>query len=262
MNAGGEQEGKLRGDSDQDVRLADGGHGATRRNVAPSGRPVSFALTLAVHESQTDAAREALAAIDSVHGDGDLRQVPVMSSDSGDVGAYFWNVRTREPLRIELKRGQTHPRLTLLHEVGHLLDHQTLGVRGFYESERSVLSEGRLVAWRRAVEASPGVKRGRKLLKQKNFDVPGSYGKKERLAVPKRVLGELLSPPELFARSYGQYIALRSSNQALLTELSATLDRRDELCFCRQWVAEDFEPIARVLDALFEELGWVAKLTR
>ncbi len=76
--------------------------------------------------------------------------------------------------------------------------------------------------------------------------------------VPNRAyLDYLLSPEELFARAYAQYIASRSEDPEMLEEL----DRRREEHeggYPQQWPDAEFAPIAGAFDAMFGGLGWRA----
>ena len=62
----------------------------------------------------------------------------------------------------------------------------------------------------------------------------------------------LLGPRELFARTYCQYVAVRSGDPDLQRELEKSL----EPDYREQWHEDDFTPIAGALDDLFDRLGW------
>lgn len=62
-----------------------------------------------------------------------------------------------------------------------------------------------------------------------------------------------LEPCELWARSYAQYIATKSSNQILKGELNVRIND----LLAKQWKPDDFTEIEEAFDRLFEKLGWL-----
>lgn len=62
----------------------------------------------------------------------------------------------------------------------------------------------------------------------------------------------LLNPEEVLARSYSQWIALRSGSSLLRQQL----DVRRRSPYPEHWDDDDFEQIAEAFDALFESRGW------
>jgi hypothetical protein len=77
-----------------------------------------------------------LEAIDAVHGDGMLPLLPVIRTRGRvQVGAYEWISHTGEALRLSFSVTNDHPELSVVHEIGHFLDHQALGRPGAFASE-------------------------------------------------------------------------------------------------------------------------------
>jgi len=69
----------------------------------------------------------------------------------------------------------------------------------------------------------------------------------------------LMKYNELWARSYVQFIVLRSGSQLLRTDLDARRVGPQEMVYIpRFWEDEDFEPIARTIESLFRRLKWIA----
>lgn len=188
---------------------------------------------------------------------------------------------------------------TLVHEMGHYIDNQAFypyaGGRGMGsthaawshgapEARQRVIAKAReessptapvfdqfesvdpvLAEWYDAVQATPEV------------DQLGSASMME-MATHKY----LLSPAELWARSFAQYVALRSDDPSLMewlrrsqnqpdtmTRYRDTFDReqrktvkvpyeakRPNYLKLRQWQDENFEPVAAAMDRLFDGLGW------
>ena len=65
----------------------------------------------------------------------------------------------------------------------------------------------------------------------------------------------LLDVKELWARSYAQYIAIKSGNKAMLSQLKT--QQNDILYGERQWSKADFKPIMDEIDKLFKAKGWL-----
>jgi hypothetical protein len=77
------------------------------------------------------------------------------------------------------------------------------------------------------------------------------------LELDERLL-ELTSADEIWARSFAQFVAMRSGDLTLMAELAElrTGSLRG-MYYLLQWTDEDFRPIADEIEALFEELGWI-----
>ena len=65
-----------------------------------------------------------------------------------------------------------------------------------------------------------------------------------------------MKPHELWARAYSQYIATRSGDKYMKMELDRL--REDKLYNGGQWSDKDFEPIAKAIDDMFTDLGWIS----
>lgn len=203
--------------------------------VAPSltpTLPVSAALDVLVHRQRVNAT---LAIIDTVHSDGTLPRLPVRASNAAAYGSYTRTL-SGQAVQISLRRSHVLEH-AFTHELGHFLDHQALGDRGTYASVAHPL----LSAWRTAVQNSAAVA-GWKL------DLAAARAAGDR--VHAQYVDYLLLPYELWARTYAQYIALRSNDSALMAQLTGT-DMGG-----MHWSWTDFEPIARAIDALLRSKGW------
>src|ERR1051326_2426681 len=105
-----------------------------------SNVPISTRLTVPAGELQP-VVEETLALIDSLHTIPDLPVIPVVTTSTLTPFARYVPGDGR-PERIELSRLGPHKRLSLAHEIGHLLDH-ALGYFDVYCSnvEGSALAE-------------------------------------------------------------------------------------------------------------------------
>jgi hypothetical protein len=158
-----------------------------------------------------DPVRRALAAIDAVHGDGDLPLLPVARTRATtEAGTYEWSDRTGEPLRLRFSTLGEHPELTVVHEIGHFLDHQALGRPGTFASESDALT-----AVIRAIDRSAASEALRSLLNRRHVLVRERV-RSTRVLVKRSFVEYFLSPHEQFARAYAQFIAVMSRSPDLL----------------------------------------------
>lgn len=167
----------------------------------------------------------------------DAAAIPV-SIDPGLVYPGLYSIAADgQPVRIAVNPAVHRPRLTLLHEVGHFLDHRMIEPEGAWASTGPLFE-----AWRAAVDESDAVLE----LRRQELVPP--------LPQLARGMSYLLKIEELFARSYAQWIAIRSGNDALLDEVSGSLSG---LSYPEYWGMDDFGPVADALDEAFKELKWI-----
>jgi len=84
-----------------------------------------------------------------------------------------------------------------------------------------------------------------------------SKGNLSTYNVDRNYVRYLQRTPEVFARSYAQYIAIRSGNEALMTQLRTARKRNEAgIGYQTVWDDDDFVPIAAAFDDLFKEKGW------
>jgi hypothetical protein len=167
-------------------------------------------------------------------------------------GMYRWTKATGLPLDIRLNPGNDHLDLTVVLEIGHFLDHQAVGTPGEFAS----IAHAHLADWRRAVDSS------RSIEKLEDFQAAGTIpyrftdGNIRHVDVS-RIAGSLLQPPELFSRSYAQFIVQQSENDAMIAQLHGfTRDENPSSVVPYYWPDDDFDPIAAALRRLIINLGW------
>ena len=211
--------------------------------------------------------REALRAIDTVHTVPDsMPTIPVESDFAIVEEAQYRRHRvTLEPARIVL--GDTEqPALAFCHEFGHFLDQSGLDGRRLdllttrpedWASLRPKIREA-IERWARAVGGSKAYGILRDLAANPVVEIDGTL-LDLRVLVP--TWEGLLSPEELWARTYAQYVAQKSGNSRMMGELDELLEiERDEVLYVpEQWTKDDFVPIIKALDQLFGVLGWLRK---
>jgi hypothetical protein len=206
--------------------------------------------------NEHDVVRRALAAIDSVHGDGSLRTVGVRRGRSrSEAAAYEWSLRTGEPLQLTFSVHAPRPELSIIHEVGHLLDHEAFGRNTRLGSEL-----GSIPAIMAAIQASDACRWLDALAtrKQVRLRLPNRR-RPQILPIDASIVRYLREPTELFARAYAQLIATASQDARLLAQLDAI--RSDPVLgevYHSQWAERDFVPIARALEQELRDRQWIA----
>lgn len=196
--------------------------------VLPTGRP-------------GEPLREVVALIDRIHTDGALPSIRV---NRRPIRPYEGLYDPRPPYKITVSTHARYPRLTMVHETGHLLDHLGLGTPGTFAS--GDVNEPWLQPWRDAVAASAAYQELQRLELRYAGTPFGPH------------VAYLLGYDEAWARSYAQLVATRSGDPTLLAELEARRTRVPGTTYLpRQWDDVDFAPIAEAIEALFKDLGWM-----
>jgi hypothetical protein len=215
----------------------------------PSGVSLGRALTVGPGIVNSTL-REVVTIIDRVHGDGELPPIPMsfvsdLKNPRGHSidGAFIYDIVEDETIvarSIRIRQGTPQISFVALHEIGHFIDAVALPSRGFASEDDPALR-----SWRRAVVRSR------------------LYHHLERIAatadseVQQRAVG-LMTPVELWARGYAQFVAVRSGNESLRRALWALrLRSATDLYFPRQWDDDDFLEIESTIDELFRSLGWI-----
>lgn len=225
----------------------------------PAGIPISRAIMIPQGALAMDA-DAVLAAIDAVHGDGALPAIPLNYTTSGSRrGAYKDRSGSGVPVEIVVSTSGNTPRLTLAHEVGHFLDHQGLGRPGIFMTGDRTPGGDLTARWRAAIVQSQAFHDLIALSVQTTVEVTMPDGTTHPAPVNWSFIQYLMGYDELWARSYGQYVATRGGDPQVRRELDAER-RRDpaEVYYPRQWDDVDFAPVAAAIDGLFASLGWIA----
>lgn len=182
--------------------------------------------------------REAIQIIDSVHLDGDLPLIDLhFQPPHSRAGSYC--PRLKE-ISIDVNAGNLH--LSVCHEVGHFLDHQGLfpehSEKEYYRASEDAEE---MREWREAVFQTTAYT-SLVTIFNINFDP---------------YIDDLIKERELWARSYAQYVALKSNDPRLLSQLQAVLHQEDPLERFQQWTPDEFLPIIHCIDAIFGRRGWL-----
>ena len=229
---------------------------AVRVSAAPA--PVSDALEVETSPSDRPL-RDALAAIDAVHQDGRLPKIPIKRLVlSRGMHGRFLHVIGGRPLEIAVHPASRYAALTAVHEIGHFLDYAGFGDSGEFRSVAGNLLDG----WRAAVRNSGAVQRLGRLWR---FTAERSQETRADGALDvvnyeaeKRYIEYLLQNEELWARSYAQFITVKSAHPALREQMDRLRERPvRRLYYGIQWDDGDFLPILAEIEAVFRQLGWM-----
>jgi hypothetical protein len=210
-----------------------------------------------------DAARNALEAIDRVHVVRAVPRIPLQLRDDLRVRGRIVFGGNGLPIAIQIKRGLPDAELTVLHEIGHLLDATAIGEGEFFGRSFDRLAtpvQDALIGWGRAVERSATHRSLLEIAQRGSFAVELEHGDTIYVRLPpgqQLLVNYLLEVEEVFARSYVQYIAAVSGDPRIQALIAADRDSDGASLYPAYWDADDFEPIRRALDALFDMLGWL-----
>lgn len=215
--------------------------------VAPSSRvDVSYGMLWA--KDANTGIGHALHAIDSMHKvPHDLERIPVKVRHifrPGVGGSYFEGTGKQKPYII-IAKGHGTAAGDLAHEYGHFLDHKLFGSSrsfGSWDGLRS--NQHELHKLMTTLYRSKGA---RIIVKQYTIDQKNKdYA---QLAFGRY----LLSPHEMFARSYAQWTASKSPHVRKDVQHYHEVTKRN--MYPAQWEPDDFAPIAREFDRVFRNRG-------
>ncbi|NUN68843.1 MAG: hypothetical protein HUU02_03935 [Bacteroidetes bacterium] len=218
-----------------------------------AGTPVSEALSVQARGELKNKINRAMAFIDRTHGDGQLKLLPVVRMSRGkEYGRFRWYSSSREAVDIEIREDGAHVEMTTIHEVGHYLDHSGIGIR----KAMSSMSDPMMDEWRNVVKGSKAYQKLKSVYDRGYIEVE-RLGIKEKIYSPevRSHFSYLLSEEELWARSYAQYIAVKTKDPTLRNQLEQM--RSDPIEGDSQWSDEEFAVIETEIDKLFTKLGWI-----
>lgn len=205
----------------------------------------SFAVKGKAIEKEVNSA---LNAVDSVHNIEGLPDLEIRTGAGSALGVYQYKENRSGsivvPVKIGINPAGDHKELTTVHEVGHFIDQQSLGISGKFSSEDENSDAGKIVSALRDTESY-------KNLGVLEYTMPDGTTKSDSMSI--KSIRYYRNPTEVFARAYAQYITKRSGNEAM----SKQLDKIRSTSYKRtQWTDEEFEPVSKQFDAMFDKKGW------
>jgi len=191
--------------------------------------------------------RHAVAISDRLHTCPRLPDVPVEITHSRlEEGAYHSLSRPNRPVKIEVSLNAHAPALTILHEIGHLLDHMVLSpLKQQFGSEYDSNFEQLWHVWR----TSHINRKLETLLHRKRSTLSPAQ---------RRYLRYQLLPSELWARTYTQWVVVRSDDILLVSQFrTLQIPETPDLAHRRSffWDGQDRDRIINAADDLFSRAG-------
>lgn len=198
----------------------------------------------------------ALAAIDEVHGDGILPDIPFIV-DTKNVGTGIqasYYVPGGKSVHISIVQGVKNPEAAIAHEFGHFLDNEAIGETGKFESNRS---KSKLKGVLKAAEDSNAIKSNRRLLEDGMFEKDGEF---HPISFEYNShINYILSNHEIWARAYAQYMAKKSGNKAMLAGINERIKLSADIPHKYQWDWDDFKEIEKEIEKVLVKLGWISQ---
>lgn len=208
--------------------------------VSPAAPAVSDALNIVVRNlGLRDQVKMALSAIDAVHDDGVLPAIDLNSMTQASLGKFQYRISGRvfSADSILIRGTGDWPALTTVHEVGHFLDLEGIGAKGKF----ATMGDADMAKVLAAADQTSAIQGLRAQLASTTS------------AAVRRRLEYLLTPQEIWARAYAQFIASRSGYPALAQQLDVAF--KNEKFY--QWAPDDYVPIADAIQVMFKTLGWM-----
>ncbi|HSM84595.1 MAG TPA: hypothetical protein VLT16_00530 [Candidatus Limnocylindrales bacterium] len=199
--------------------------------------PVSDALEVKLTGSTREEAQAAIAAIDKVHDDGKLPQIPVKTL-RGLSNGVFVSSADGKAKEIQVRPNSSWPGLSTAHEIGHFLDLEAIGEKGKFATRSGDAGMKEVL---KAAEETDAIKGLRRRLKDSESPRVRHY------------VNYLLGDVEIWARAYAQFIGEESGSKLLEQQLEKAIGVESG----RQWSHEDFKPVSAAIKKMFQDLGWM-----
>lgn len=199
--------------------------------------------------------RPVIQLIDSIHRTYTTYQIPiVITKNKRNQGEYHYRRGTFEPEYIEISRVNDSMETTLLHEIGHFLEHAV--IPGCHHGQRQWKNTSLTGDWLESVHATATFKLLGQIIDEDEWRAPYAGDESaEARVIRRRWVGYLMTPRELWARTYAQWIVERGNHapfRRVLIERSSP-----SAVVPLQWSQDDFAPVHEQFDRLFARLGWL-----
>jgi hypothetical protein len=217
----------------------------------PPGRPSGLSIGRAFEIPPGiahDDLREAIALIEAVHGVEPVPRIPLYgtrfpanpTSDLRKRGRFTFTP-DGDPISIAIEIAQEHLILSTLHEVGHFLDLVAIGRPRRFEST----AHGAILSpWQTAVGRTAAA-----------LALAGSAQSVDWIVA--RDAQKQLEWPELWARSYAQFIIERSGRADLARSLDEFRPSESSPVYLPlHWEDDDFDEISVCIDDVLRRQGW------
>ena len=210
----------------------------SERQGAPTGLLLSARLMTS--RDAKPIAEPGLAAINRVHGVTAIQSVPIITWPETQSAYLQLNWTSGVPEMIVLPIRPRRPRISLIHEIGHLVDFTATGLPNVSSAVHDLLWEH----WRGALRETDHMR----VLGELEQQTSGSA--RETVRYNMRL-------EEAWSRSYTQYIAIQSERTPVLDELASFVyEECDGVQIPRQWLGDDFDDLQAEIYEIFRHLGW------
>jgi SPP1 gp7 family putative phage head morphogenesis protein len=222
--------------------------------IEPPTNAIEAAFDVKLKGKLKDEADIAFAAIDAAHAVPNLPRIPMETGRLGKSieAAYERTKFGGKAIGIKIRAKADHPALSLLHEIGHFLDHQGHNKPGTFLMETAA---GRKLL--KVLEQSAAAK-SIEALQQQYLRLMVERG--SSMGAIRSVSAQFeyyLRPKELWARAYAQWVAVKSGNKTLLKQLDAARARKPGLPYIAcQWDDDEWKAIAEAIEEHMKEAGW------
>lgn len=241
--------GRNRSSYREQLHFADGRGGGARAGFAglpptTPKRPPTVQYRVAKDTRLGEGARHSVSQMRKVHsipqGTHPVTIERLHTKSTSKLGSY-----SRADATLRLNPVNPELEFTVVHELGHWLDNKVFGDDLRYGSQ--ALGSQAWKDWRAAVDATTPTNYLQRVLGVISSD-PGQAA----LATHVRYM---LDPKEQFARSYAQWIATRTDDAILRSNLLMFQGAQNYTLRAYQWDDAEFEPIGAALDRIFKEAG-------
>ncbi len=188
----------------------------------------------------THSLRRILHVIDISHTDGALPSIAVRALPAGSMIGAIYTYSHLTPIAVQVAQPCDAHEFSFVHEIGHILDHHSLNLHSGFATKAADLNDLRY--WKHAVMSTSEIRSLQQL-----------QGGPTALASA----FNLLDIREIWARTYVQWIAQRSKDAKLNSELRRRAASPNFLTRLSQWEAGHFAAISREIDVLFQRRGWI-----
>jgi hypothetical protein len=164
---------------------------------------------------------------------------------------YGWSDRTGEPLLLRISTHSEHPELTVVHEIGHFLDHQALGRPGIFASESDALHS--VMA---TIDSTDAFAQLRALRHRRQVMVMRG-ARRQVVLIRRDLVAYLLQPRELFARAYAQFTVNEGHHKLLTAQLHQRRSKERAVVHHNIWDDDHFESVGLALRRLLGRRRWM-----
>lgn len=194
----------------------------------------------------------AIDAIDETHFVPKMPRIPIVKERHGKEEAAYVHTDSGTAVRISIRSTPKHGSLSILHEVGHFLDHQGHDNPGSFLSETSGFAKVLDTIKQSQAYSELGTAERTLVSAAKAAGAPAKYARNFRAAFK-----YLKSPRELWARAYAQWVATHCGNSDIKSQLKIVRARVDgETYVPYQWDDDDWKTLDEVISAYMKDRGW------